>query len=180
VTAPLEIVHAVTQFLYREARLLDERRWDEWLALWTEDARYQVPTRHTPYRNPRDPGGHDASPAAEINPPGDLWWVDDSLPVLSLRVAKLRTGTAWAEDPPSRTRRFVTNIEVTERDAGDLDVRSNLLLYRSRREVDVEWLAGGRHDVLVPLVDGVGFAIRSRRVLLDAMVLPASDLAVFL
>jgi 3-phenylpropionate/cinnamic acid dioxygenase small subunit len=167
---------AVEQFLYREARLLDDRCWDEWLELWAPDARYRVPTRRTPLRR----GGDKFDVEAEIADPDDLWWFDESKDLLALRVAKLGTGKVWAEDPPSRTRRMISNVEVEgEPGEGSLNVRSNLLLHRSRREADVETVVGRRVDV-ISTTGGLGeMRIASRTVLLDAAVLPVSDLALF-
>lgn len=171
----MELVHGVEQFLYREARLLDERRWDDWLELWAHDARLGVPTRRTPHRVS---GGHRFDPAQELAGADDLWWFDDGFGELALRVAKLRTGKAWAEDPPSRTRRIVSNVEADDNGDGTVLARSNVLLHRSRRDSDVETVVSGRRDLLRP-TDG-GFVIAERLVMLDAKVLPFSDLAVFL
>ena len=112
-----DIVREVEQFLYREARLLDERRFHEWLELWTDDARYWVPVRTSRY--PRiskaisiqDP---DRYVEDEVSREGELAILDETKEGLERRIARLDTGMAWAEDPPSRTRHLLSNIEVEE------------------------------------------------------------------
>jgi 3-phenylpropionate/cinnamic acid dioxygenase small subunit len=110
-----EIVREVEQFLYREARLLDERRFHEWLELFTDDVHYWMGARTNRY--PR------SSKAIAILSPNryveddhtredELSILDETKETLAGRVARLDTGMAWAEDPPSRTRHVITNIEV--------------------------------------------------------------------
>ena len=69
---------------------------------------------------------------------------------LMKRVERLETEHAWAEDPPSRTRRFVTNIRCWIGDSDDeLVARSNLLLFRSRGDtLGPDLLSGQRTDLL--------------------------------
>src|SRR6266513_1866379 len=105
-----EVTREVEQFLYREARLLDERRFHEWLALFTDDVHYWMGARANRY--PRN------SKALSI--------LDETKETLAGRVARLETGMAWAEDPPSRTRHVISNIEVADGDtASELTAYSN-------------------------------------------------------
>ena len=116
-----EVIRAVEQFLYREARLLDERRFHDWLELFTEDLRYWMPVRTSRY-----PKGsraivildEDRYVEDELAQEGELALLDETKESLSMRIARLDTGMAWAEDPPSRTRHLITNIEV---EAGSTD-----------------------------------------------------------
>src|SRR6202030_2462817 len=109
-----ETVREMEQFLYREARLWDERRFHEWLQLFTDDVRYWMVTRSNLY--PRsskaiailDPGRNVEETAGEDG----LAILDETKKTLEGRVARLETGMAWAEDPPSRTRHLIANIEV--------------------------------------------------------------------
>ena len=99
--------------------------------------------------------------------------------MLYARVAKLRSGKAWSEEPPSRTRRFITNVEIELGNApGELRARSNFLVHRSRHALNVEFHVGGRLDVLRRVEDG--FRIVERTLTLNAGVLDAPNLAVFL
>jgi len=126
-----EITHDVEQFLYREARLLDERRFREWLALLTDDLRYWMAGRSNPYPQVSkalvilEPDRY-----SETDMPRDdeLAIFDETKATLVQRIERLETGMAWAEDPPSRTRHLLSNIEVEPGDmALELKVFANFL-----------------------------------------------------
>src|SRR5215470_5714390 len=110
-----ELTHNVEQFLYREARLLDERRFREWLALLTDDLRYWMAGRSNPYPQVSkalvilEP---DRYSEADVPRDDELAIFDETKATLVQRIARLETGMAWAEDPPSRTRHLLSNIEV--------------------------------------------------------------------
>ncbi|UGS35321.1 3-phenylpropionate/cinnamic acid dioxygenase subunit beta [Capillimicrobium parvum] len=158
----------VLEFLYREAEELDERRHHEWLDMLTQDVRYLVPVRIT--------SAHSLDDSALE----DMAHFDEDRYSLGKRVARFDTEHAWAEDPPSRTRRFVTNVRAWEGDAaGELVVRSNILLFRSRGDIhDHDLLSGGRTDVLRR--ENGALRLARRTVLLDESVLRTQNLAVFL
>lgn len=161
----LERDHAISQLLYREARLLDERRFAEWLALWTDDAHYTVPSTWIG--------------DGEIHEAGDqeVHHLRAGMGMLQLRVDKLQSGMAWAEAPPSRTVRTVSNVEV--RDAnGPLNVRSNVVLHRVRFSDDVEVHAAARSDTLI--TQGGVWRFSRREVHLAHGVLRAANLEFFL
>src|SRR5688572_13479209 len=98
----------VEQFLYREAALLDERRFHEWLDLLTEDIEYWRPIRSTQAR------GVEAHEPTQL---GEAAFFDENKGYLEERVRKLGTGLAWSEDPPSRTRHLVSNVRILEQRA---------------------------------------------------------------
>jgi 3-phenylpropionate/cinnamic acid dioxygenase small subunit len=102
-------------FCYREARLLDDRRFTEWAELFTSDCVYWVPA------NPD--GGHPGEEVAIA--------LSDHRRLLD-RVAYLETGVAWAQEPPSRTSRMLSNVEVWYGDDGDVRVRSNFVIWEYR------------------------------------------------
>lgn len=163
----LELRVAINDFLIEEAELLDSRRFEDWLALFTADVEYKVPVRTT-----RKSGNSDVA--------NDIFHFDETHASLSLRVRRLGTDVAWAEDPPSFTRRFVTNVKVTwgERDE-EFAVRSYLLLYRARGDRGThDLICGERHDVL--RLQERRLRIARRRVLLDQTTLGTKNLAVFL
>src|SRR5215813_14302279 len=81
------------QFYVREAWLLDERRFKEWLDLFTDDVLYFMPRRKNVLRR---------EVHREVTPLGDLALIEDDRRYLEMRVARLDTGMAWGEDPPSR------------------------------------------------------------------------------
>lgn len=158
----------VVEFLYHEAELLDDRRHDEWLRLLTVDVRYVVPVRVT--------AAHSLAGSTE----SDMGHFDEDLYSLSKRVERFNTEHAWAEDPPSRTRRFITNIRVAEAESADeLVARSSLLLFRSRGDIhDHDLLSATRTDVLRR--EGEILKLARRKVLLDESVLRMQNLAIFL
>jgi 3-phenylpropionate/cinnamic acid dioxygenase small subunit len=175
------LIREVEQFLFREARLLDERRFHEWLELFTDDVRYWMGSRTNRY--PR------SSKAIAILSPNryveddqtredELSILDETKETLAGRVARLDTGMAWAEDPPSRTRHFVVNIEVAEGDGpSEVRVYSNFIVYRSRAESEEDFYVGARQDVL-RRVDGA-WKIARRKLTLDQNVLSAKNVSVF-
>lgn len=159
----------VEAFLYREVELLDDGRYREWLGLLSPDVRYRVPVRIVRERGsgPEPTGVSDR-----------MFHLDEDIHSLELRVDRLETGYAWAEDPPSRLRHFVTNVRVAAADEGDLAVRSNVLVYRSRWDRPAhDLLSGERHDVLRAGEDGLRLC--SRTVVLDSTTLPTLNLAFF-
>ena len=158
---------AAMDFLVGEAELLDRRRFEEWLDLFTDDLVYVAPVRAVRRARKND--------VVE-----DSTLFEDNKRSMTLRVRRLATDVAWAEDPPSFTRRFVTNFRFEPGPGDDeLTVRTNLLLYRSRgTRGDHDLLSGERTDVL-RLVEG-RLRIAARRVVLDQATIGTKNLAVFL
>lgn len=165
----LVVKQDVEDFLYREAELLDERRFEEWLALFTDDVRYWMPMR----RNvPAD------EMEREFTREGlDVNWFDEGKDTLTRRVKQIRTGVHWAEQPPSRTCHMVSNVQVLSADGGEVHVKSRFLLYRNRVETETDVLVGKREDVL-RRVNG-SFQIARRKIVLDQNVLLAKNLTFF-
>jgi len=118
---------AVVEFIYREARLADEARYAEWLALWTDDGVYWVPATTDPRA---DPDRH-------------LSHIYDNRGRIETRVKLLMTGHRYSQEPASLMRRLVSNIE-TSSDDGELVAESNFALaelaIQARREL--HWWAG--------------------------------------
>ena len=176
-----DTVRNIEQFMYQEARLLDTRRLHEWLELWTEDAHYWVPVRTTRY--PRiskaiSIADQDRYIEDEISKEDELAILDEDKDSLERRVARLDTGMAWAEDPPSRTRHLITNIEVHETDKSDeVKVFSNFLMYRTRGETEQDFYVGCREDTLRR--DGDSWKISRRKAVLDQNVLLAKNVSNF-
>jgi 3-phenylpropionate/cinnamic acid dioxygenase small subunit len=148
----VEIIREVEQFLYREARLLDERRFHEWLALFTDDVRYWMPMRSNRYPKISkaivilDP---DRYTEEDLTRDDELAILDETKETLGRRIARLETGMAWAEDPPSRTRHLIANIEVEPGEAeSELKVYSNFLVYQVRHGRHETSFTGRREDRL--------------------------------
>jgi 3-phenylpropionate/cinnamic acid dioxygenase small subunit len=164
----LETYWEVHSFLMREAELLDERREREWLeSCIADDVEYLMPVRENRERS-EGVGFSDES-----------FYFQDTRGSLELRVKRLETEYAWAEDPPSRTRHFVTNVMVAEgEEEGEVAVKSNLLLYRSRgSDPTADVLSAERRDVLRKQ-DG-GWRLRRREILLDHSVVMTHNLSIF-
>jgi phthalate 3,4-dioxygenase subunit beta len=162
------LYHEVVDWLYAEADLLDRRDLRGWLALLTDDIRYVVPVRVTT--------AHSLDGSALP----DMAHFDEDRYSLRKRIERFETEHAWAEDPPSRTRHFITNVRCREGEsAGEVEAESNLLLFRSRGDVrDHDLLSGRRNDTLRRTPDGLRLA--RREVILDESVLRTQNLAVFL
>jgi len=157
------------EFYIREAWLLDERRLREWVDLFTEDVLYFMPRRkNVPRREAH----------REVTPLGDLALLEEDKRYLEMRVARLDSGMAWAEDPPSRTRHLVGNLLVQPLDGGLIQAKTAFLVYRSHLETDQQLFAGCREDVLRP-VDGA-WRIARRTIVLDQNVLLDKNLSIFL
>ena len=163
-----DLLREVEQFLYAEARLLDERKFHDWLALFTEDIHYWMPTRSNRMLHEID---------QEIGKPGDLAWFDENLTMLKGRVARLDTGMAWAEDPPSRTQHLVTNVQIDAVEGDEIKVHVCFLVHRGRNESEQDLFIGYRDDVL-RRVDGA-LKIAKRTIVLGQNVLSAKNLSIF-
>jgi p-cumate 2,3-dioxygenase subunit beta len=111
----LALREMVEEYLYQEAALLDAWRLDEWLALFTADGRYLVPTTDLPDGDPQK----------------DLVFIDDDMVRLRARVERLKSRHGHREYPSSRTRRFITNIRIKAGDS-EIVVTSSFLVYRFR------------------------------------------------
>ena len=167
---PLETHYAVQAFLYYEARLLDEEKFRQWLALLTDDIHYWLPIRENRFRKDRRPPPTPETSASVYN---------DHYEDLEHRVARFETGLAWIEDPPARVRRIVSNIEVEYCNSdGELDVYSNILLYRNRRLDEEAWFVAARRDKL-RLIEG-DWQLAKRHVVFDQHVILDENLSVFL
>jgi 3-phenylpropionate/cinnamic acid dioxygenase small subunit len=176
-----EVIRAVEQFLYREARLLDERRFHEWLDLFTDDVRYWMAGRSSRYPKVSkaivilDP---DRYSEEDLSGEDELAILDETKETLGRRIARLETGMAWAEDPPSRTRHIIANVEVEPGETtSELKVYSNFLVYRSRSATEQDFYIGARQDVLRQ-VNGA-WKITRRKIILDQNVLLAKNVSIF-
>jgi 3-phenylpropionate/cinnamic acid dioxygenase small subunit len=164
----------VEAFLFHEANLLDDRRYEEWLDLLTDDVRYWVPMR----RNVKF-----GELEREFTREGqDINWFDEGKATLTQRVNQILTGVHWAEEPLSRISHLVTNVEIVEAtstiaEPEEVSLRCRFIIYRNRVETETDILVGRREDTL-RRVDG-GWQIAKRRVLLDQNVLLAKNLTFF-
>ena len=165
----LELHHQISQFYYREARTLQERRYTEWLEQFiAEDIHYWMPICELRLAKDKRP-----EPT-----PDDAAIFNDNYDDLKLRVGRLNTGQVWMEDPPSRIRYMIGNIEAYESDKPDeLKVYCNLSVYRHRRQSEEAQHRIGREDTL-RLTDS-DLRIVSRKLLIDARVTQDKNLYFF-
>jgi benzoate/toluate 1,2-dioxygenase beta subunit len=145
----------VEEFLYHEAQLLDERRFEEWLELFTEDAVYWIPQ------------GDEADPVHHVS------LAYDDRRRLRERVLRLASGFAHAQDPPSRTCHLVGNVRVEEAD-GELDVASSLIVAEVRRNAQSIYAGHVEHRLAR---DGDGYRIRRKVVRLVNSDIPLGNVS---
>ena len=164
----------IEDFLYCEADLLDERRYDEWLALLAEDVRYWMPMRRNVKVDDLE---------REFTREGhDISWFDEGKDTLTRRVRQIQTGIHWAEEPVSRISHLISNIQLIEvnpsaADPAEVSVRCRFLVYRNRVETETDILVGKREDLLRRA--GGGWQIAHRKILLDQNVLLSKNLTFF-
>jgi 3-phenylpropionate/cinnamic acid dioxygenase small subunit len=157
----------VAEWLFEEARLLDHNRFGQWLDRLDPDLRYMMPVRETVSR------GRGTGLATSYH------HFDESIGSMTIRVRRVVETTQVAEDPPSRTRRFVTNIAVYDSGGGELRAESYLLLLRSRFDSPTfDFISCERTDTL-RRSDG-GLRLLTRDITVDQAVLGTQNLALFL
>ncbi|MDS0477325.1 aromatic-ring-hydroxylating dioxygenase subunit beta [Natrinema sp. 1APR25-10V2] len=165
------------EFLYHAAELLDDRRLSEWHDLLTEDITYRVPIRTTRER----------SQSTEFS--DSSYHMKEDWDTLRVRTERMSNDFAWSEDPPSRTRRQVSNVRITDVTDDEIKLKNNLVIIRSRKtETDPDILSMERHDTLRRDEDGYtsdwaeepGLKLARRTVLLDHTVLPTDSLSIIL
>lgn len=160
------LYNEVVEWLDTETELLDAYREREWLeAMVSREVIYQVPIRQTVER------------ARGTGFIGGAFHLDETYGSLESRVARNETAYAWAEDPPSRIRHFVTGVKVAE-DADLVTVRSNLLIFRTRQEQTQPQLLSGERKDQLRREDGTLRLLR-REVLLDLTVIGTHNLSIF-
>ena len=155
--------------LSRPLKLLDDWKFREWLDVVAPDVRYFM--RSTTNAQTRDR-------RRSIQPP-TTWIFNETWYQLERRVARLETGMAWAEEPPSRTRHLITNLRIREAADGDgYEVRCNYVLQRSQKERDVTTYIGKRVDRLRRAEGKHGWQIHYRDITLDQVVITSHNLSV--
>lgn len=175
-----ELHFQVEQFYYREARLLDERCYQQWLGLLSEDIRYVMPSRYVAQRDHAARGSEAyLSPEREMQTDAvtDLPLREENYFVLAVRVDRAFKPTAWGDNPPARTRRHISNIELIGAESEEILVYSNFMLNYSRHGQDNFLYSGQRRDRLRRAADS--FKVADREVILDWSVIPAPTVALF-
>ena len=172
--ARLLLTQEIAEFLYAEAELLDERRYEDWLELLTEDIRYWMPMR----RNVKF--GEGEREFTRVT--SDINWFDEGKDTLTRRVRQIETGIHWAEEPQSRITHMVSNVQLLEvtpdaAAAREVKAKCRFLIYRNRVETETDLLVGKREDTLRR--SGEGWLIARRKIILDQNVLMTKNLTFF-
>jgi 3-phenylpropionate/cinnamic acid dioxygenase small subunit len=170
-----ELTQDVAEFLYREADLLDERRFKEWLDLLADDLVYFMPIRrnvkfgqHAERENTRQGEG--------------ISWFDEDKWTLGKRVEQILTGVHYAEEPLSRVCHIVTNVRLVRvdpsaEDAQEVVASSRFLVHQNRVEYETYTFIGRRTDTLRR--EGDDWRIARREIVLEQNVLMAKNLSIF-
>ena len=171
--AYLDLMREVEDFFYAEADLLDEREYDDWLDLLTEDIVYWMPMRKNVSFKDR---------AKDTTTEDDLAWFHDDKETLIKRVKQIQTGIHWADEPISRVSHLITNIRlvqpITALGEGEkLTTKCRFIVYRNRLETETDLLVGRREDTLTRI--GGELKVSRRKIILDQSVLLAKNLTMF-
>ena len=179
--AYLNLMREIEDFLHYEAELLDERRFEAWLQLLTDDIHYWMPLRKNLAFEDRE---------RDITAEGDVAWIDDDKATLSKRVRQILTGIHWAEEPLSRASHLVTNISLADQssfladpasayaEGATLKIKCRFLVHRNRLETETDFLVGRREDTLRRVKGELRIA--RRKIIIDQSVLLAKNLTIFI
>lgn len=161
----------VEDFVYAEAELLDRWQLDDWIALYTEDCRYEIA-----------PTGR--ADAAELSPDEVLFLVADDRFRLEQRVIRMNKPTAHAEYPHSRTRHLYSNVCVLGRDDGEIKVRVNFATFRTLRGTTHQYVGSIHYRLREIAQDGPAlsqFRVAFKRAVLDLdNLVPQGKVTIFL
>lgn len=169
----IELLHDVTQWLYREVDLLDYREYSEWLKLLHPEVRYFVPiARNVPRIRDNE----------YTREQQDNAWMDEGYSTIEKRIKQILTNIHWAEEPPSRVSHLITNTVLLsvegEKGAREVTARSRVFVYQNRIDDEVIQFVGKRIDTLVESEND--WLLKHRTVHLDQSVLLAKALTVFI
>ena len=129
-----DLLRDVEQFLFREARLADEHRYVEWEALWTDDGVYWVPAN-----------------GDDIDPERQMSIIYDNRSRIALRVKQLLTGKRHTQEPQSRLRRLISNVELMGEDERGIAVGANTIVFETNQRGDTLW--GARLEYRLRRID---------------------------
>jgi 3-phenylpropionate/cinnamic acid dioxygenase small subunit len=161
------VYNAILETLYDEAAALDERRFDDWIGMLAKDLIYTAPLRLTR-----------TGPNRDRDVVRTMLHFDETYESILMRTGRL-SKSAWAEDPPSRTRRFVTNMRIGETaNPDEYEVVSYYRIYRSRGpSPDIEDISAERRDIW-RFVEGA-YKLSKREIIVDQSTLMFSNFAIF-
>lgn len=170
----LRLMLEIQHFFYEEADLLDERKFSDWLNLFTDDVRYWMPlVRNFQHGHPEQEYSREREESA---------WMDEDKTTMRQRVEQLATGIHWAEEPISRMSHLITNVRILEARPdmsrpSEVLTKSRILVYRNRLQDEVDIIVAKRKDTL-RREDGT-WRIARREIFIDQNVLLAKNLTTF-
>ncbi|HMN71785.1 MAG TPA: aromatic-ring-hydroxylating dioxygenase subunit beta [Rhodoblastus sp.] len=139
-----DLMRDVEQFLFHEARLADEHRYEEWEDLWTDDAVYWAPAN-----------------GDDIDPEQQMSIIYDNRSRIGVRVRQLLSGKRYTQDPRSGLRRIIGNIEFLGREGDDIRVGANSIVFESSQRGETIW--GSRNEYTLRRA-GDGFKLVRKKV----------------
>jgi 3-phenylpropionate/cinnamic acid dioxygenase small subunit len=139
----LPLIHRVRQFLYLEARLQDTHAYDDWEALWADDAVYWVPAN-----------------GAGTDPEEEMSIIYDNRSRIRVRVDQLKTGRRHTQTPRSELARVISNVELLGQHGNELDVRANAMIFEVNLRGETVWAS--RNTYRLRFVDGVIKLVRKK------------------
>ena len=155
----------IVEWLYREARMLDNGEFAAWFELMTTDIVYEMPTRTAVM--PNEGSGFHA----------DFGFFAENHSSLRFRVKRLGTSQAWAEQPRSRTRHFVSNVLIDRTADALYTATSAFMVTRLRSHRPYDSFTGERVDVLRR--EGANLKLARRTIFVDQTVLDSHNLSLF-
>ena len=160
----------IEAFVATEAELLDERRYEEWLKLIADDIHYYMPIR----RNMKF--GEQEREYSDVD--SEISWIDEGKRILIGRVRQIMTGIHWCEEPLSRVRHVISNVQIVAVRGDEVEVRDRFIVYRNRLQDEWDLFAGKREQILRRDSE-TGWKIAKRAVILDQNVLLAKNITFF-
>jgi 3-phenylpropionate/cinnamic acid dioxygenase small subunit len=137
------MLRQIEQFLFLEARLQDTHAYDEWEALWTDDAIYWIPANGT-----------------DTDPEKDMSIIYDNRSRIGLRIGQLKTGRRHTQTPRSELARVIANIELVGCSENEFEVRANAFIFEDSLRGETTWAA--RNEYRLRLVDGQFRMVRKK------------------
>lgn len=120
----------IENFLYKEARLLDQGNFNDWLELFTEDSIYWAPANRY-----------------EIDPNQEVSLIYDDRGRMGDRVWRLQSGLAYSQEPASRTRHLISNVEIVESSAEKVVTSSSFAIFEMRKGVQRTYAGRFEHHL---------------------------------
>ena len=128
-----DTLREVEQFLYRQAELLDEKRWEDFIGLFAEDGKYWMPA------SPEQTTGEGVP---------SIFYEDRNL--MTVRMKRVTHPHAWSQSPMWGTSHLVSNVAIEREDprTGEIIVRSRFHMMEFRRDASRHFAGTYRHQLV--------------------------------